>query len=220
MTPERARKVLNMLKYRQKDLTVLMDNVYKSHNFGAVLRTCDAVGVDQAHAIIPPDAKGGRMKDIRSSKGASQWTTVTKYRCADTAIRFVREQGMQVVAADLKPDSVDFREVDYTKPTCVVLGCETHGISPRVTELVDQNIIIPIYGLTQSLNVSVAGGIILYEAQRQRMLAGMYCDREIDSLERKHVLVKAFHPKLYELCIRDGTPLPDIDDDGVLVPKN
>lgn len=172
MTPERYDKILRVLKRRQPTLSVLMDEVNKPHNFSAVLRTCDAVGVLTAHAVPP---RSGALPTFDATSGsAHKWVTVRKHPDALSAVRELQAQGVQVLATHLSQRSVDYRESDYTRPTCVLLGAEKWGVSGDAASLADANIVIPMFGMVQSLNVSVAAATILFEAQRQRLAAGMY----------------------------------------------
>ncbi|MCX2958318.1 MAG: tRNA (guanosine(18)-2'-O)-methyltransferase TrmH, partial [Serratia symbiotica] len=106
--------------------------------------------------------------------GSNNWVNVKTHHTISDAVNHLKTQGMQVLATHLSSRAVDFREVDYTRPTCVLLGQEKMGMTDEALELADQDIIIPMIGMVQSLNVSVASALILYEAQRQRQNAGLY----------------------------------------------
>lgn len=123
---------------------------------------------------------------------------------------------MQVLVTNLSDTAVDFREIDYTKPTAIVLGGEKNGISKQALELADQDIIIPMVGMVQSLNVSVASALILFEAQRQRQLKGMY-DNEESSLSKEtihRILFERGHPVLAKVAKRKGLGYPPLDEGG------
>ncbi|MCU6405966.1 tRNA (guanosine(18)-2'-O)-methyltransferase TrmH, partial [Enterobacter quasiroggenkampii] len=104
----------------------------------------------------------------------NSWVNVNAHPTIADAISTFRAHGMQVLATHLSVKAVDFREIDHTQPTCIIMGQEKTGISPEAIALADQDIIVPMMGMVQSLNVSVASALILYEAQRQRQAAGMY----------------------------------------------
>lgn len=153
-----------MLARRQPDLTVCMEQVHKPHNVSAVIRTADAVGVHEVHAVWP----SSRMRTMASAAaGSNSWVQVKTHRTIADAVGHLKGQGMQILATHLSDKAIDFREIDYTRPTCILMGQEKTGITQEALALADQDIIIPMIGMVQSLNVSVASALILYEAQRQ-----------------------------------------------------
>ncbi|KGQ22393.2 tRNA (guanosine(18)-2'-O)-methyltransferase TrmH [Thermus filiformis] len=170
-TPERIARIREVLSRRQPDLTVLLENVHKPHNLSAILRTCDAVGVLRAHAVNPT---GGVPTFNETSGGSHKWVDLEVHPDIRSAIAHLKGQGFQVLAAHLSEGAVDYREADYTRPTAVLLGAEKWGVSEEAAALSDLHIKIPMMGMVQSLNVSVAAAVILFEAQRQRLRAGMY----------------------------------------------
>lgn len=211
MTPERFKRITNLLDKRQPDLTVCMEQVHKTHNLSAIIRTADAVGIHNIHAIYTTESRwlsGGR------ASGSQKWVKVTEQADTASAISSFKEQGMQVLATNLSATAVDYREVDYTKPTALVLGQERDGISPQALEMADQHIVVPMFGMVESLNVSVAGALIMYEAQRQRIAAGMYKIPKLSDEIRHQMLFEGGHPIYAELCARTQTPYPPLDDMG------
>jgi len=214
MTPERLERINMMLDHRQPDLTVCMEGVHKSHNLAAVVRTADAIGVSDVHAIWKSDemeVRGG------SAAGSQNWIDVHNYSKTKDAIDALKKQGMQVLVTNLSDSAVDFREIDYTKPTAIILGQEKFGASAVALEMADQDIMIPMVGMVQSLNVSVACSVVLYEAQRQRQLAGMYDTPRIDENRRQRFLFEGGHPIFAEACKRKGLPYPTIDEAGQII---
>jgi len=214
MTPERHQRILQMLNKRQPDLTVCMEGVHKNHNLAAVVRTCDAIGISDVHAIW----KNEQMRVSGGSAAGSQnWIKVHNYSSTADAIAALKQQNMQVLVTHLSDTAVDFREIDYTKPTAIMLGQEKFGASEQALALADQHIIIPMVGMVQSLNVSVACAITLYEAQRQRQLAGMYAQATISEQRRQQILFEGGHPIFAKACQRKGLPYPGIDLQGQIV---
>lgn len=215
MTPQRQQRILDMLNKRQVDLTVCMEGVHKTHNLSAVVRTCDAIGVNDVHAIW----KNERMRvGGGSAVGSQNWVNVHNYSNTKDAIARLKEQGMQVLVTNLSDTAVDFREIDYTKPTAIILGQEKFGASDEALALADQDIVIPMVGMVQSLNVSVACAVTLYEAQRQRQLVGMYdSPSDLTPEQRNRVLFEGGHPIFAKACVRKGLPYPEIDDEGQIV---
>ena len=184
MTPERLAKIRAVLDKRQPDLTVLMERVHKPHNFSAILRSCDAVGVLEAHAIPAkhglPDLEEAAGLDLKSktfnetSGSAAKWVGLQVHPDTLSALNHLKSRGFQVLAAHFSERALDYRQADYTRPTCILLGTEKWGVSPEAAEQADAHILIPMMGMVRSLNVSVAAAVILFEAQRQRLQAGFY----------------------------------------------
>jgi len=214
MTPERLERINKMLDQRQPDLTVCMEGVHKRHNLAAVVRTADAIGISDVHAIWKSEemeVRGG------SAAGSQNWIDVHNYNKTADAICELKKQGMQVLVTNLSDTAVDFHEIDYTKPTAIILGQEKFGASDIALEMADQHIVIPMVGMVQSLNVSVACSVVLYEAQRQRQLAGMYDTPRISEQRRQRFLFEGGHPIFSEACNRKGLPYPIIDEDGQII---
>ncbi|CUZ86087.1 tRNA (guanosine(18)-2'-O)-methyltransferase [Serratia marcescens] len=205
-----------MLATRQPDLTVCLEQVHKPHNVSAIIRTADAVGVHQVHAVWPTT----RMRTLVSSAaGSNSWVSVKTHRTIGDAVGHLKAQGMQILATNLSARAVDFREVDYTRPTCVLLGQEKTGITEEALALADRDIVIPMIGMVQSLNVSVASALILYEAQRQRQNAGLYRrdNSMLDEEEQQRLLFEGGYPVLANVAKRKGLPRPQIDEQGQVV---
>ncbi|OKP54861.1 tRNA (guanosine(18)-2'-O)-methyltransferase TrmH [Serratia marcescens] len=216
MSPERYARICEMLATRQPDLTVCLEQVHKPHNVSAIIRTADAVGVHQVHAVWPTT----RMRTLVSSAaGSNSWVSVKTHRTIGDAVGHLKAQGMQILATNLSARAVDFREVDYTRPTCVLLGQEKTGITEEALALADQDIVIPMIGMVQSLNVSVASALILYEAQRQRQNAGLYRrdNSMLDEEEQQRLLFEGGYPVLANVAKRKGLPRPQIDEQGQVV---
>lgn len=216
MTPERYARICEMLAARQPDLTVCMEEVHKPHNIAAVIRTADAVGVHEVHAVWP----SSRMRTLVSSAaGSNSWVQVKTHQTIQDAVAKMKAKGMQVLATHLSDKAVDFRTIDYTRPTCILLGQEKTGITPEALALADSDIVIPMAGMVQSLNVSVASALILYEAQRQRENAGMY-RRQISPLspkEQQRLLFDGGYPVLSNVAKRKKLPRPLIDETGQII---
>lgn len=202
-----------MLALRQPDLTVCMEQVHKPHNVSAIIRTADAVGVHEVHAVWP----GSRMRTMASAAaGSNSWVQVKTHPTISDAVSVLKAQGMQVLATNLSATAVDFREIDYTRPTCILMGQEKTGITEEALAFADRDIIIPMIGMVQSLNVSVASALILYEAQRQRQNAGMYnrAHSALDMSEQQRLLFEGGYPVLARVAKRKGLPYPLINDRG------
>lgn len=211
MTPERFEKIREILSRRQMDLTVLMDRVSTPHNLAAITRTCDAVGVFEAHAVT--DMQHIELRQ-RAASGSRKWVNIRTHDSLEGAIAVLRRKKMQILCAHFDTRAVDFRQVDYTRPTAIVLGAELEGISPEALSHSDGSIIVPMLGMIQSLNVSVASALILYEAQRQRMNAGLYGQRQMDDATYERLLFEWGYPRLAPYYKKKKRPYPKMDERG------
>lgn len=209
VTKERYQKISAMLARRQPDLSVLAERVHKPHNLSAILRSCDAVGIGVVHAVQPT---GGVPTFNETSASAHKWVEVRVHTSLEEAKAELG--GAQILAAHFSEGARDYRDVDYTKPTCILLGNEKHGVSDEAAELADAHIVIPMLGMVQSLNVSVAGAVILFEAQRQRREAGFYAAPRLDEATRNRLAFEYLHPRQAEQLSASGEAYPDLDEDG------
>lgn len=214
MIPARYRRLREVLDRRQPDLTVLMERVNKPHNFSAILRNCDAVGVLEAHVVPPRD---GVEIDIATSAGASKWIRVHRHDDAAAAVERLRRGGHRIVAAHPGDDAVDFRTVDFTGATALMVGAELYGISDEGLALADEVVAIPMVGMVRSLNVSVAASLLLFEALRQRQEAGMYDAPRLDPERYRRLLFEWAYPRLAVELAKQGKPYPPLDDEGQIV---
>jgi len=135
----------------------------KGQNIAALIRTCGAVGVHNTHVATP---KGGFMEHKRTARGSQKWVNIVSHDTIDSAIQVAKQQGMQLVSAHFSNQAVDYRELDYTVPTALILGAEIHGVSAKALAASDRQVMIPMLGMVHSFNVSVAAAVILLEAQR------------------------------------------------------
>ncbi len=211
MTPERYRKLRAVLERRQPDLTVLLENVHKPHNFAAVLRTADAVGLYEAHAVI---YDGELRTSLVSAGGSHKWVNVKLHREIGDAIRHLRERDLRVVGAHPDAGATDYRDIDFTQPTALLLGQEKDGLTAEALAAVDEVLAIPMAGFVESLNVSVAAAVILFEAHRQRSAAGLYDTPRLEPEVFECTLFEWAHPKLADYCRRHDLPYPALDEDG------
>jgi tRNA (guanosine-2'-O-)-methyltransferase len=214
MNPERFARLRSALQRRQPDLTLLMDGVNKSHNFSAILRNCDAVGVLEAHVVPPPR---GLAIHFESSAGTKKWVSVRRHETVRAAASQLKEAGFTLLAAQLSPASIDYRDVDYTIPTAIVMGAELDGVSQEGLRLADEHVKIDMVGMAHSLNVSVATSLLLFEAKRQRDAAGMYEETRLSTEAFRNRLFEWAYPSIAILRQRAGRPYPKLSDDGEIV---
>ncbi len=173
MTPERRTRLIQVLHNRQPDLTVVMENVHDPHNISAVMRTCDAVGIQDIYILntkIPRHEKFGP----KSSSSAAKWLTVHMFDNADECFHHLRKQYKRILTTHLATDAIGLYEIDFTESIALVFGNEHAGVSEEIRARADGNFIIPQMGIIQSLNISVACAVSIYEAMRQKTLAGHY----------------------------------------------
>jgi len=173
MTPERHERLTSVLNKRQPDLTVVLENVFDPHNISAVMRTCDAVGIQDIFILntkIPPHKKWG----AKSSSSAARWLSIHQFTDANACFDSLRQQYKKIYTTHLSTDAVELHELDLTEPVALVFGNEHSGVSDEIIALADGNFIIPQVGIIKSLNISVACAVTLYEAYRQKNSAGHY----------------------------------------------
>ena len=213
MTPERLEKIHRTLHLRQPDLTVLTDEVQKDRNLSAIVRTCDAFAVPRVHCVW--EGEHYRIRRNQSA-GAGAWVEVLTHDTISNAITHLQAQGFRVCAAHFTQRAIPYRDYDFTQPTALLLGAEKEGVSDEAAALCDEHLIIPMQGMTQSFNVSVAAAIILSEAQRQREAAGLFghCRMAADDYQR--LLFEWCQPQITQICKQYGLPYPALREDGEL----
>lgn len=210
MSPERYARIRELLALRQPSLTVCLEQVHKPHNVSAIIRSCDAVGVHEIHAVW--DQKAPMRKG--TAMGSQNWVKTRVHATIEDAASNLKKQDMQVLVTNLSDNAVDFREIDYTRPTAIILGQEKTGATEQAKAVADKDIVIPMVGMVQSLNVSVAAALVLYEAQRQRQLAGMYETQQLSEQACQATLFQGGFPILSEMCDRKGIAYPHINEFG------
>ena len=173
MTPERIERLESVLNKRQPDLTVVLENVFDPHNISAVMRTCDAVGIQDVYILnhkIPPHRKWG----AKSSSSAAKWLSIHQFTNAEECFTELRKHYKKIYTTHLSSDAVSLHELNLTEPVALVFGNEHSGVSEEIIAMADGNFIIPQTGIIKSLNISVACAVTLYEAFRQKNNAGHY----------------------------------------------
>ena len=215
MTSERFQKIKDVLNKRQPDLTVVMDNVHKPHNLAAIIRTCDAVGIGDIHGVSTNEQKVG--VNLKSASGSNHWVNLHIHDSTSSIIRTLKKDDFSIYAANDSQAAVDYRVIDYTKPTAIVFGAELDGISQDTLDGADGEIKVPMQGMVESLNVSVANAVVLFEAQRQRLRAGHYdtCRLENDVYEK--LLFEFAYSEVANVMRSKGEPYPELDHDGAIV---
>ncbi len=215
--PRRFERIKSVLDCRMKNLTVLVEDVNKPHNLSAILRTCDAAGVFEANFI----SKRNAVKTFNSTaQGSQKWVKLNNHESTIKAISDLKNKGFKLYGTTLNNESVDYRNFDYSQNTCFVLGAEKWGLSNELISMVDQSIFIPMRGMVQSLNVSVAASILLFEAIRQRKNKGMLPSNgegfNIDEYQK--TLFEWCYPELAEIYKKSAKEYPKLNDQGEFDP--
>ncbi len=171
-TPRREEKIRRVLGMRQSDLTLILANIHDPHNVSAIYRSCDAFGVPRVH-LYYTDTAFPRLGE-KSSASARKWVETARHADAESLFSAMKAQNMRVYATSCSAAAKPVYELDLLAPTAFLLGNEHRGVDPALAERCDGEVYIPMYGMIQSFNVSVAAAILLAEASRVRREAGRY----------------------------------------------
>jgi len=172
VTERRTEKIKRILNFRQTDLTVVCENIHDPHNVSAILRSCDAVGVNTVHLLYTRESFPKLGK--KSSASAKKWLDFKRHRNHQELQKCLKDQKMVIYATCIDASAKSIFEVDWTQPSAIIMGNEHRGVSSEALAIADQMIFIPMFGMIESLNVSVATAVTLYEACRQRLLKRQY----------------------------------------------
>lgn len=177
-TDKRLQKITSVIRSRQHSLTVVMENIHDPHNVSAIFRTCDAAGIQNVsliynHEVFPRIGK-------KSSASAYKWVNKEKFKAVEDCYSNLRSKGFKVYASAITTNSKLLYDIDLTEKVAIVVGNEHRGVSDIAAKSADEIFFIPQFGMVQSLNVSVATAVILYEALRQRLKKRMYDKSELD----------------------------------------
>lgn len=200
------------------DLTVLLEDVEKPHNLSAILRSCDAVGVLEANAVVN---KRRPITFNNTAQGSQKWVILNDHKSIKTAVINLKEKGFFLYGTTLTEDSKDYRDCDFTRSTAFVLGAEKWGLTKTAQSLIDEKICIPMRGMVQSLNVSVAAATLLFEALRQRQKAGLL-PKNGAGLEEdiyKKILFEWAYPDVAEWCNQEGRAYPVLNQQGEIIER-
>ncbi len=216
LLPRRFERLRAVLDRRMGDLTVLLEHVDKPHNLSAILRSCDAVGVLEAHAV---SLKGRVPTFNRTALGSQKWVALHRHERTTDAIAMLKADGFRIYGTHLGADAVDYRSCDFTGPTAFVLGAEKWGLSEATAAAIDQPIVIPMAGMVQSLNVSVANAILLFEALRQRQAKGCLPSQGEGVAPERYgpLLFEWAYPQVADWCRREGRPYPALSPEGAIL---
>ena len=214
--PRRFERIKNVLNCRMKNLTVLVEAVNKPHNLSAILRTCDAAGVFEANFICDKD----KVKTFNSTaQGSQKWVKLNNHDTKVSAVFELKKKGFKLYGTTLNESSVDYRNFDYSENTCFVLGAEKWGLSDELIAKVDESIFIPMSGMVQSLNVSVAASILLFEAIRQRESKSLlpFNGEGLSAKEYQKTLFEWCYPELAAIYSKSGNKYPMLNQYGEII---
>lgn len=184
----RLAKLESVIRHRQPDLTVIMENIHDPHNVSAVLRSCDAAGVMEIQ-LVYTDEKFPKLGK-KSSASAKKWVEQRQFKNVGECYKQLHKEGFIIYATHLGKGAKSLYDLDLTGKVALAFGNEHRGVSEESAELADANFMIPMAGMIQSLNVSVACAVTLFEAVRQRIAAHRYDASSFDEKEVKKMLKK------------------------------
>jgi tRNA (guanosine-2'-O-)-methyltransferase len=185
-TEKRLNKIIKVATARQFSLRVVLENIHDPHNVSAIFRTCDAVGVPQVDLLYTQE-EFPKISKV-SSASSKKWVEQKRYNSTEECVKQLKEEGFKIYGTILSDKAEDIYELDFTEKIAIVMGNEHRGISDEIIEACDKHIYIPMRGMIQSLNVSVATAVVLYEAQRQRAVKGMYEKSELDKNKLENMI--------------------------------
>ena len=178
ITDRRLERMASVLARRQPDLSIVLEDVHDPHNVSAVLRSCDATGIFDVHLVYDVDEPPQLSRIVAG--GTLRWLSVTHHPTIAACYETLRAQGRTIYATTLDSESQNLYDVDLTEPCAIAFGNESRGLSASAVEMSDASLRIPMMGMAESLNISVACAVTLFEAMRQRQQAGRF---DVPSLE-------------------------------------
>ncbi len=194
MTEARLAKFKEVAQRRQNNLTVILENVHDHHNISAVLRSCDSVGIKEIFVLYTqPGLTAEHLRlNKRTSSGARRWVDVNFYKDTAACFEHVRRNYDKIYSTHLEETPTSLYSLDLTQSVALLFGNEKDGVSKEALKHSDGNFIIPQMGMVQSLNISVACAVVIYEALRQREAKGMYEEQVPMTVEQQEALFESF----------------------------
>lgn len=192
LSERRLQKITSVVNARQHSLRLVLENIHDPHNVSAIFRTCDAVGIPKISLLYYTEKfpKIGK----KSSASSRKWIETEKFTSVKECFASLKNEGYFIYASSISDDAVDLYKLNFKKKIAIIFGNENRGVSSAALNLADKKFKIPMYGMVQSLNVSVAAAIVQYEALRQRQQRGMY-DRSELSKQQIEQLVESWAKK-------------------------
>ncbi|MDC7999068.1 RNA methyltransferase [Gilvibacter sediminis] len=184
LTPRRRELFKDILARRTKHITVVTEGVYQLHNTSAVVRSCDIFGIQELHVIEEIE---GRRIDKEIAMGAQKWVDVIRYDSVESCIATLRDQGYKIIATTPHGEAVGPKKLNITQKIALFFGKEGDGLSDYVMQHADAHLTIPMYGFTESLNISVAAAISLYELSGRLRSEGINWELTADEIKQKRI---------------------------------
>jgi tRNA (guanosine-2'-O-)-methyltransferase len=220
MNPSREQKIRAVIRQSQPDLTVILENIFDPLNISAVLRSCDAVGVREVFVVYTRQYldKRGLVLGKRTSGGTFKWIDVYQFDNLETCFKRVRERYGRILATGLGKASESLYDLDLSAPTALLFGNEDEGVSAEALAMADGNFLVPQVGFAESLNISVACAVTLFEARRQRATKGFYEEHPKFTAEQQELLYQRWSKMLKQKSWKQQLPIQIGDDSEALLP--
>ena len=176
-TDKRTAKINRVISSRQPSLKLVLENIHDPHNVSAIFRTCDAAGIPKVSLVYnsEPFPKIGK----KSSASSFKWVEKEKYKSIESCYEQLHLEGFKIYASAISAKAKNIFDLEFTGKIAIAFGNEHRGLSGEAVDLADEIFFIPMYGMVQSLNVSVSAAITIYEALRQRLKKGLYDKSEL-----------------------------------------
>lgn len=175
MLDKRQEKIRTLIRKRQLHFSVILENVTDPHNIGAVMRTCDAVGISEIFLINTFELSQNMVLGKRASSGSRKWVDVYEFSSVKAGFNFIKNKGYEHIwATRIVEGSKSLYDIDFTQRVALLFGNEHKGVTEEAALYATGNFVIPQVGMVQSLNISVACAVSLYEGFRQRSVKGLY----------------------------------------------
>lgn len=203
LSESRLQKLKDVVRKRQWDLTIILENVHDPHNLGAMLRSCESIGIPEVYILYTEDShNSARYIGRNATSGVGKWIKPWFFDDLELCMSAVQSRYQKILTTHLYDGATSIFETDLTQSMAILLGNEKMGVSKEAMQFSDGNILIPIHGMAESLNVSVACSLIVFEAMRQRMVAGRYdlpfdLNHELQASAWQEYLQQA-RPRMYE----------------------
>ena len=196
LTEERKNRLYHVASNRQHDLAVVLENVHDPHNIGAVIRSCDAVGISDVYIVYTESKLQQRGIEVgkKSSSGVRKWINLSYFTSLEECFSLVKRKYERIYGTIVDDSSKDLYSMNFASSCAIVFGNEHDGISHEAKEYLTDTIVIPQFGFVRSLNISVACAVTLFEVMRQRRMAGRY-NRVIEEGSADHKYFNALMEK-------------------------
>ena len=184
LLPERLERLKEVLANRVVSVTLVLENLHKDLNISAILRTCEFFGVQDIH-VVPQSGEGKIFRTL--TQGCHKWLTIHQHEDVSTCLQNLRGKGFRILAGAFGEEATSLDETDFSGRVALVFSNELEGATPEVLDQVDGFFVIPMIGFSQSLNVSVAAGIVIHHVLRYKLQKGEELER-IPSDETDRIL--------------------------------